>query len=58
LSSQWAVPLHCDFDNDDFFTPGFSAYPFDDASVRLLPVPHVLQAALPTACLVSLLCWP
>lgn len=55
-SSQRAVPLCWDFENDDFSTPGSStANPLCWwCECPPLPFPHVPQAVLPTACLVSL----
>jgi hypothetical protein len=39
LSSQRAVPLRCDFVNDNFSTSGSTAQPFDDGSACRFPVP-------------------
>jgi hypothetical protein len=46
LSSQHAVPLRCDFVNDNFSTSGSTAHPFDDGSAHRFPVPpHKPQPA-------------
>ena len=46
LSSQRAVPLRCDFVNDDFSTSESTAQPFDEGSARLFPVlPHAPHPA-------------
>ena len=46
LSSQRAVPLRCDFVNDDFSTSESTAQPFDERSARLFPVsPHAPHPA-------------
>ncbi len=51
LSSQCAVPLRCDFVNDDFSTSESTAQPFDEGSARLFPVlphaPHPAGASSP-----------
>ena len=45
LSSQRAVPLRCDFVNDDFSTSGSTAHPFDDANFPVSPhIPHQICA--------------
>ena len=44
VSSQRAVPLRCDFVNDNFSSSGSTSYPIDDGSVYHVPcspnVPH------------------
>ena len=50
LSSQRAVPLHCNFVNDNFSTSESTAQPFDEGSARRFPVsphaPHPAGASL------------
>ena len=50
-SSQRAVPLRCDFVNDNFSSSGSTAYPIDDGSVQHVPgppnVPHKSCAVPP-----------
>jgi hypothetical protein len=46
LSSQRAVPLLCDFVNNNFSTSGSTAQPFDDGNARRFPVrPHAPHPA-------------
>ncbi len=46
LSSQRALPLRCDFVNDDFSTSESTAQPFDEGSAHRFPVsPHAPHPA-------------